>query len=204
MPKFELHLSVPIKSTQAIQVFEEFERTCLALDIKPLVIHLQKPDSPHVGLDVMTSSHFSGNYEDFKTYSAQLMTTLKEKGFEVVREKHEAPLEEGQVAEDGKYFEAHIALTISPHEMSRIGSFAAANGLHLSRNPFKFLGDSRIVQMLTARSYYNVTARQFNTWVNYLATKVDSAFGDENIWVDIEREFVLFDSNKAHEGTWGN
>jgi hypothetical protein len=218
MSNFELHLSVLTKS------IDEFEDVCEDIGVKAIVIELQKPDASHGMFDVMTSSHTEGTPEDLVAHSREIIGNLNKRGFKVVRTKFESDLNyegvpkrtvhitdpfSGQVSSEstgtpfGTYFEAHIAVTALPETISDLPPFARQNDLHLSRNVFKHLPCGSVVQMMTARQYTG-TVEDFEDRLRDLDYSLSTYRTGKVIEISVEKEYVMYDSNKAHEGAWGN
>jgi hypothetical protein len=193
--QYEVHLSVKTDDV------ERFRDVCKELGVKPIIIDLQDHGGSSQMRDVMTSQKIRGTFSRAADGASITSSMLLNYGYDVVREKIETTIDNPLISTTGalpkgQYFEAHFAVKADPDD-NNWDRFAHHHGLHMSRNPFKKLDDGYVVQMLTLRASRG-TASDFDSVVNFIWNDL---YPSERI--KVEREYVLFDSNQAHEGSWG-
>lgn len=95
----------------------EFQTACKVLDVKPIVLALQLPNTTQTMQDVMTSSVHIGTNSSAATAANRLAGELMLVGFDVVRIKVEtvpwhpaAPTLLGDLMPTDCYFESHVAV----------------------------------------------------------------------------------------------
>jgi hypothetical protein len=126
---------------------------------------------------------------------------------QVVRIKVETPFPGAFVPNDGctgqehpnQYFECHVKLRLSSEaDLVRLRSLAALHRAHVSRNAIKTFENGQSERFVTQRSYECSSATvQLN---QFELTRSLEDHGFEI--VEIESEFVLYDSNFALDAGW--
>ena len=193
---FEIHVTVNTNETGL------FVDACKLLNVKPIVLDLQK-----VGMtDVMTSSVIVTDNLGAYTEMKRISQGLSKAGFVVVREKIEtvpwhpaAPSKEHGTGEKAQgYFECHFNVKVPSEERAReLANLAKALDLYLSRNKFK-ITDTYYNQMLTLREY-DSTREDFDKRVAEIKYMLlGSGFELEKVIV----EYAIYDSSKAHDLKW--
>lgn len=197
---YEIH--VTIKSTKDI---EYFKKICQELEVKPIILDLQ------VMSDYMTSSVFMGNNGEAIREVERISKGLKDKGFDVLREKVEtvpwhpaAPREKDQhpIMPDNCYFECHLAVKLHENQQEELENLIQDVGkegmrLHKSRNIFKKYIDGQITQMLTYR-LYDKTYEEFKANIQILEQKIKTIFNLDKIII----EFSVYDTKISHDQKW--
>ena len=224
---FEIHVTVDgDKSKRENFHFEidEFKEDCSLVGVKPIVIDLEINDGSIIK-DVMTSSKFFGDNRGAYEESERIVTELKNRGYDVVRNKIEsvpwhpaAPIiSTGREIENGCYFESHIGIIISPEEKEDLNelvdflneSICEFSGTaKLSRNFFKKNESGKFVNMLTYRSNM-VTYKEFESEVRSIE-KIISGKNDWSLlsnfkkfdYEKVEIEYAVYDTNVTHDAKW--
>jgi len=200
---YEIHITVEVAESNDV-----FSDHCRTLDVKPIVLALQKNDTSI--RDVMTSSVHMGNnrsaYEEMKRISNGLWM----QGYEVVREKIEtvpwhpaAPTAKYgnlKMPEDC-YFETHIGVnleTSQPDRKKALQDIADYFNAHMSRNAFKMHDDGTYMQMITFRKYEG-TFESFEGEANTLNGMIILE------GFEVEKrvtEFSIYDTKVSHDAAW--
>lgn len=190
---FEMHLTV--KNNQDSDFIDVFKIACDAIGVKPLIVELGD-----VGLDVMTSSRFEGNFLDALAHANTLANSLGVLGLDVIRTKIEtAPWHpEAATPNNSQYFESHLAVEVEGDEKEReLRTLSVESGCHTSRNAFKVYPNYKVI-MVTKRDV-NCSAPEFISSVDEVRkvlTDSDFKVGKPIV------EFVIYDSNQAHDNEW--
>lgn len=195
--QFEVHITVAATSN-----IETFTRDCRDIGVKPIILDLYTEGEPIV--DVMTSSHMTGNTKQAAIYSRGLVGELQSRGYKVLREKietvpwHPASKQAHLNPSPSRYFEAHLAFEGSTHE-EVLAPFVKRHHIHLSRNKMKKAGNAVIM------GTYRVSST--DTDVETFKTNVaDILLASEASGIRVtERpvtEFALFDTNTVHDALW--
>lgn len=139
--------------------------------------------------------------------ATRLEKLLKAKGFRVVRTKIEAAaqiarevlLQDSSLDIKHQYFESHIRLVIGDgSDLDRLVEAAQKHSAHLSRNVFRRNDDGRDERFITQRCQ-NCSYEKSRLQLNALFFEIR----DLNITVvDIEEEYVVYDSNFALDSGW--
>ena len=180
----------------------------------------------------MTSSKFFGDNRTAYEESERILTELKNRGYDVVRNKIETvpwhpaapqdkdkdhPLFHGEPIPNGCYFESHIGIIISPEEKEDLNelvdflndSICEFSGTaKLSRNFFKRSESGKFVNMLTYRSNM-VTSKEFESEVRSIE-KIISGKNDWSLlsnfkkfdYEKVEIEYAVYDTNVTHDAKW--
>lgn len=201
---YEIHVTV--NAENGIDV-EQYKKDCKNIGVKPILLELQNQSGSIVMDDVMTSSKIYGNNGEAFDEMKRISNSLKEKGYNVIREKIEAsywhqkaPFKEDgdRIMPEGCYFECHFNVLCDNEKMAELSRIAKENNCHLSKNIFKKLDDNTFTIMLTYRSYtdmYEDFENNINTIKNILTS---SNFKVEKEIV----EFSIYDTKLAHDSKW--
>lgn len=198
---YEIHITVNLKDSTFD--LDRFKLICEELEVKPIVIELEK-DGEKVMEDVMTSSVFFGNNNTALQRAEVLANNLKSLGFAVSRVKIEtvpwhpaAPVKDDEMP-DNSYFESHLRIVTTSKRKADLEEIAEEYGAHLSRNFFKKITDDQYIIMMTLRDD-DTSYESFKEDVDYLKkTLLDDGFVVDKT----EIEFAVFDSNVDHDIKW--
>ena len=228
---FEIHVTVKPDNSYVEFSIDEFKEDCSMVGVKPIVIDLEINDGSIIK-DVMTSSKFFGDNRTAYEESNRIVTELKNRGYDVVRNKIETvpwhpaapqekekdhPLFHGEPIPNGCYFESHIGIIISPEEKEDLNelvdflndSICEFSGTaKLSRNFFKKSESGKFVNMLTYRSN-KVSYKEFESEVR----SIEKIISGENDWSllsnfkkfdyeKVELEYAVYDTNVTHDAKW--
>lgn len=198
---YEIHI------TTGNEYASRFKELCASISVKPILLLLQTRSEERLN-DLMTSSVVKG-YSNAVREISRISKTMRENGLPVKRVKVEVPPNH-QAAEDfrpeenrkGQYFESHLELVLdggfSESQLKDLHRFFRSEfNLHMSINVNK-LNSGSPVYMATFRSD-EVTSSEFISHVEDLYSII-TGFGIDILSKDVE--FVLFDSNKAHDDAW--
>lgn len=198
---FEMHVTVRDAD------LESFKAACAKLDVKPLLLDLQKQQGGTVFHDLMTSSVHLGNNTTAYAEVQRISEGLKLQGFNVVREKIEAapwhpaaPSREHHqpVMPKNCYFECHFAVIATEESLPRLRDVSQMYGMHLSRNVFKRIDDKQFKIMTTKRSYEGVR-EDFEHEVELCKNAlIMEAFTVDKTII----EFSVFDTKVSHDASW--
>lgn len=198
---YEIHITVDLsKSTYDL---EEFKNICSEMEVKPIVIELER-DGEKVMDDVMTSSVWFGDNNTALRKAETLANDLKKLGFLVSRVKietvpwHPAAPTFFEDMPDKSYFESHLRIVTSKKRKSDLEEIAEEYGAHLSRNFFKKLSDDEYIIMMTLRDN-DTHYESFKEDVEYLKKALEE---DDFVVDKTEIEFAVFDSNMEHDIKW--
>lgn len=193
-----------------------FKVACLALGVKPLLIQAQRDGEYDMESfeDLQTSSVIRGTLSDVWAELDRIREGLTEAGFTVIREKVEtcpeypdAPAlsKESQEMPIGCYFEAHIPVEM-PNDswlesrLERLGEIAKQHSAHLSRNAFKAEEEVAIF-MVTLRDHHSPLEG-----FEWAKCKLEDCLYSEGFNTaspfSAIIEFVVHDSNLAHDDKW--
>ena len=217
---FEIHITVDGDKSKRENFhfdIDEFKEDCSLVGVKPILIDLEINDGS-IMKDVMTSSKFFGDNRTAYEESERIVKELKDRGYNVVRNKIEsvpwhpaAPvISTGNEIPNGCYFESHIGVTINPDQKEDLETFIRStltNGhlielsgtAKLSQNFFKKSNDgSRFVNMLTYRS--NMCGRPlFEAEVK----GIQHLLKEEGFYFEkVEVEYAVYDTNVTHDSKW--
>jgi hypothetical protein len=137
-----------------------------------------------------------------------LRDRLADAGFDVCRVKIEAaPWNQDVPATDAdgaahppqRYFEHHVKLLLPPgDEPAGLSALAQAHGAHLSRNALRRRDDGRRERFVTQRCH--AVGRE--TASRRLASLLDALRAAGHEVIDVEEEFVVYDSDLALDDGW--
>jgi NTP pyrophosphatase (non-canonical NTP hydrolase) len=195
---FELHLTV-----SDVEDKEDFRNVCKIAGVKPIFLELETATTNIP--DVMTSSKHIGNNQTVMEEMERIAWLLKGYAYTITRKKVEtvpwhsmAPQTSGAIMPKDCYFETHIGLAITTAELGKLHELTGANGVHLSRNPFKKLDNDTHVRMCTLRSYTQ-SREEFN---KHRDSFVDLLKANDFNILDIINEFAIYDTNTHHDSAW--
>ncbi len=149
----------------------------------------------------------AGSLDEQRLQAAQICRHLQTLGVEIVRVKTEADLENSEVpvrdedaaADQNLYFETHVKLRIaSPTQLDALREFALTQGARLSRNARRTLDDGAHERFVTHRIHgvgRETAGRQAETLIKAIT---DAGYDI----VEVEREYVVFDSNLTLDAGW--
>lgn len=198
---YEIHVTVDVGSR-----LPEFREACTEAKVKPILLDLHLKDG---GLmkDLMTSSVFVGNNRTVFDELRRISIFLKDKGFNVLREKIEtvpwhpaAPSRTHQRTQmpPNCYFECHLNVWCTQEREGDLDAIAKKHNAHKSRNAWKRYDDGTYTIMVTYRDYDTVY-EDFR--VNVEALK--SSLHNLNFHVEKEIvEFSVYDSKVSHDAAW--
>ncbi len=150
--------------------------------------------------------------------SRELVAALEAAGFKVVRVKIEAaPWASGVPGDDaaareqagaGRYFEHHLKVLLEDESrtIEKLGTLASRHGAHLSWNARRMLAAEAASGAMTARQERFVTQRCHGVGASSAALLLRELLADVRDAgveiLDIEREFVVYDSNTTIDDGW--
>ena len=209
---YEIHITVKVDENDE-NFNQNFKKNCDSIGVKPIVIEFESKGITNK--DVMTSSKHFGNDESVYIFSRDIILSLREMGYNVIREKIEtipwhpdAPFESKGLLPNGRYFESHIGVSITPNMKSELNSFVNHLNLgkfkkfggisKLSQNFFKKVKNGEYINMLTYRNY-SCGYSEFKKDVDMIKFLLESnGFSFEKV----EVEYALYDSNIEHDNNW--
>lgn len=134
---------------------------------------------------------------------SQELESLK---IQVVRTKVETPFPGAFVPGAGagkensnQYFECHVKLRLPSYaDLERLRSIAASHRAHVSRNAIKTFENGQTERFVTQRSHHCTGATAHLNQIELTRSLKENSFDI----VEIESEFVLYDSNFALDAGW--
>jgi hypothetical protein len=198
---FETHLTVAIEE----EATDRVSAWAAQRGLKFSQILLDR--GSHASQPMVTSTGhglFAEQMEKARTLQRDLATC----GFEVTRVKVEAapwnegvPLEDSNAAAAGnqRYFEHHLKLLLpADADLDRLASIAEPHGAHLSRNARRHRSDGMQERFVTQRCY-----RTGRATAQAKLEKLAAALKADR-WniLEIEQEYVVYDSNLALDDGW--
>jgi hypothetical protein len=203
MIHYEFHITV-----SALDL-EKFKQDCQDLGMRYVILELQDANSGEFFQDVQTTYREQLQDDEAAFVKSEgLQQSLRDRGYDVVRSKIEAAPNHPDVIKaylngkfrEGSYFESHLRVKINDDVVQRpyIDKFAPIKRYHVSRNIYKRIDENSYKLMVTKRSNHpDITA--FKKDVSDLAKWLWAAGA---IADKIEVEYVLYDSNIAHDDRW--
>jgi hypothetical protein len=162
----------------------------------------------------MTSSTTHALNSQALNQANNIANTLVAHGFVVKRVKletvpwHPKALAEDNLSKPPEYLETHIPVKVAVSQLQElkqacadISSILQIEKLHLSRNPFKVLGDGLHVVMVTLRIHSsNISIVEFERIKHDVIDHITRRFqlAKENP----HTEYAIYDSNVAHDNRW--
>jgi len=198
---FETHLTIGLDSLATLAALQDWAK---AHDLKCLHILLQRGASPS---QPMLTRHGSGDLAGELRIANDLSRQLDASGFRVTRIKIEAACSNREVpATDADavvhpelYFEHHAKLLLNPQtDLASLARLAQAHSAHLSRNALTTRNDGREERFVTQR------CRQVGREVarRRLDALLEALQRHSYPIIDVEEEFVVFDSNGSIDAGW--
>jgi hypothetical protein len=177
---FELHVTVNHTDCSA------FEEVCEELDVKPLRILLQG-----IGhTDSITSSVIDGSLKDAHDKVKEISEFFKKKGFIVLREKIEAPIESSLPM---LYMESRINVEV-PDSLEGVENLCMFLHKHRHSLIYSKRGTN---QIMTLRSYHP-NVKNFHEDVHSMHELISKSFTVEPITL----ERCVMDTNTNHDLDW--
>jgi hypothetical protein len=201
--EFETHITVSNCHVERLPAW------CAARNIKSLHIVL---DAARMAVEHHSQPMLSwrgwGDFDRELAVANRLAAELTAEGFRVVRIKIEAAPSNSGVPQSAleaasqpadRYFEHHLKLNLAPDaDLELLRSIASAHSAHLSHNALQVSMDGRTKRFLTQRCM-GVGSIDARIRLQQLIDRI-AAFGYRPI--DIEAEFVVYDSNLALDRGW--
>jgi hypothetical protein len=201
--EFETHVTVSLKNN--IDEIEQLHRWCIDRNLKFLHILLDRGISRS---QPMLTRRGRGNFADELKIANNLSQDLNAENFPVVRIKIEAaPGNQGVPQSDvealahpiDRYFEHHVKLLLeSSTDILPLQELAREHSAHLSRNALQIRLDGYQERFVTQRCM-NVGRIEAKKQLQLLLDAIESC-GYRSI--DLEAEFVVYDSNIALDLGW--
>jgi hypothetical protein len=201
--EFETHLTVSL--THDRDESDRLQQWCVDRHLKFLHILLDRGE--HISQPMLTRRG-RGDFADELNIARSLAQTLVAEDFEVVRTKIEAaPWNHGVPISDldalahhpTRYFEHHVKLAIaSTTDLLPLIELSQRHSAHLSRNALQIRNDGCQERFVTQRCM-NVGRVEAEKRLQILVGAIAS-LGYQPI--DIEAEFVVYDSNLALDRGW--
>lgn len=188
--EYEIHVTV--KTPYVVS----FINDCHTIGVKPIVIETEKEEV--FDHQVMTSSkHKDDNDDQYFLTLASIANQLKDKGYQIIREKVEIrplPIKNNCHI----YYESHFRLKLlKDFDRSTLKVLCKDCSFHLSKNLFKKAIDFDY-QMITYRNY-NQSFDQFNQVIFDMKERLTEL----NISFDkVEIEECIHDSNIKVDSNW--
>ncbi|MGW1022101.1 hypothetical protein ACWD4J_00045 [Streptomyces sp. NPDC002577] len=149
----------------------------------------------------------SASYADESARAREVAGRLRADGFAPVRIKIEsspwAPEVPREPCEDGRYFEHHVKLLLDADaDLTALAARVVPHGAHLSWNARRVVGGGRHERFVTQRCR-GADAQGAGQALERLLTELDGLAGLHGLEVvDVEREFVLYDSDVSVDDGW--
>ncbi len=200
--EFETHLTVCLDRLESIERLKQWGRE---YHLKCLHIILDRGVTPS---QPMLTRCGKGELTTELKIAWDLSTALNAEEFTVTRIKIEAAPWNQDVPLSNlaalahpieRYFEHHIKLSIAPNiDISRLTAVAELHSAHLSRNALHICNDDFQVRFVTQRcaAVGRIEARR------QLQMLLDDITNLGYLWLDVEEEFVVYDSNLAIDRDW--
>src|SRR4028119_1202234 len=200
--EFETHITVGLKDSNQ---FEALQAWGIARGLK--FIHIVLDRGIHVS-QLMLTRHGKGGLTDQLKIASDSSKSLNAEGLSVARIKIEAAPWNQDVPQSNaeavnhpgdRYFEHHIKLLLEPSaNILPLIDLAEKHSAHLSRNLFQTRSDQYHERFVTQRciSVGRVEAQQqLQTLLKAIATL-------RYVAIDVEAEFVVYDSNLDLDAGW--
>jgi hypothetical protein len=200
--EFETHITIRAEQSEAI---DRLARWAKDRGLKFTHIVLARGETPS---QPMLTQHRHGTLDDALQTAHVLAAAAAEDGFEVTRLKIEVPPwnagvplsdEESAKHPAERYFEHHLKLLIAAEaDLSLLVAVAQRHAAHLSRNARRTRADGSQERFITQRS---LGVGRTNAEQRFEALLVELAgLGIQP--VEVEQEFVVYDSNAAVDAGW--
>ncbi|GLY30890.1 hypothetical protein Kisp02_42550 [Kineosporia sp. NBRC 101731] len=177
---------------------DRLERCCAVADLKLTQIMLARGRTPS---QLMVTAAGARSYADERVKARDVVEWLRAQGFEPVRVKIEsttgAPEVPAGPCSDGQYYEHHVKLVLPPDcDLDTLAVRVVPHGAHLSWNARRARADGRHERFVTQRCR-GVGPAGAQAALLLLLEALD---GLEI--VEVEQEFVLYDSYLALDEGW--
>lgn len=202
--EFETHITVRLGPQRGVEALREW---AAEHGLKCLHIVLDRGVTPS---QPMLTRRGQGDLAGELRVASALCRSLDAEGFPVIRVKIEAaPWSEGVPQSDAeadghpadRYFEHHIKLLLDNRVLvSPLEQIAERHGAQLSRNALRVRDDDRHERFVTQRCY-SVGRGESRRRLETLLCEV-AAFGHPIL--EVEEEYVVYDSNLAVDAGWIN
>jgi len=197
---FETHITVVAEAAQCNALHE------LAVERGVKFVHILL-DRGRVSSQPMLTIPGFGKLSDQRAMAKGFADELSDAGFSVTRIKIEAAPSNRDVPRSDEaasslpadlHFEHHVKLLLRPDDVSTLMPLVGRLGGRLSRNARRVRDDGRFERFVTQRLYaVGLPASQVS--LNRLVTALKSG-GYEVL--DVEAEYVVFDSNRDLDSGW--
>lgn len=166
-------------------------------------LHIVLPRGAHPSQPMLTwRAH--GTLRAALARAAEAAGALREIGFDVCRTKIEAsPRNAGVPPHDdggaGRYFESHVKLRLpATADLAPLAAIATRHQSHLSQNARRVHGDGVAERFVTQRVAGAGSVRA----VDEARTLADTLAAHGYTIVDVDTEYVVYDSNLAVDAGW--
>lgn len=198
--EFETHLTVRADGPQGVEAARVWADRH---HLKFLHIVLERGSTPS---QPMLTQRSSGTLSEQLAAAAEISRRLTADGIEVTRVKIEAapwnrdvPQSADDDAHAGRYFEHHVKLVLeATADLAALGRVVEKHAAHLSRNAIRRRDDGKREHFVTQRCF-KVGRMAARRRLERLLADLRS-HGHEPL--DIEEEFVVYDSNLAVDDGW--
>lgn len=194
--EFETHITLDL-ANQALQSLMAWSQ---ARALKCVHIELARGVAPS---QPMITTWGKGNFATQLAAAQNLARELENAGFPVVRVKLEVADESWNEFGNavGRYFEHHLKLLIPPQKsLDELEKRVQKHGAHLSRNARRVRDDGQNERFITQR-VFDATPETARAAFETLEAEI-AELDFQNL--EVEREFVVFDSNFALDAGWLN
>jgi hypothetical protein len=201
--EFETHYTVCIKAeTSDLEALRDWGTRH---GLKCLHIVLDRGESVS---QPMLTGRGHGTLCGERAKAESIVALLQTAGFRVTRVKIEAApwnadvprsTEDAQQQSSDRHWEHHVKLLLEPNaDIDAVATVAVEHGAHLSRNALKQREDGRRERFVTQRCF-GVGRDEARRQLDALLAALDSL---RQIVVDVEEEFVVYDSNIDLDRGW--
>jgi hypothetical protein len=201
--EFETHITVSFDNH--LDEIDRLQQWCIDRDLKFLHILLDRGVSRS---QPMLTRRGQGDFDDELEIATNLAKSLVVEDFPVIRIKIEAAhWNQGVPTSDAEaiahhanqYFEHHVKLSIeSTADLLPLRELAIGHSAHLSRNALQTRNDGFQERFITQRCM-NMGRSKSTKQLQILVDEIESL---GYIPIDIEAEFVVYDSNLALDFGW--
>jgi hypothetical protein len=191
---FEIHLTVEKGTDQDL-----FVKVCEEIGIKPLIIENIMDKGNSISTDLMTRSIVKGSIEEAGLEMFRVAIMLKDRGFNVIRNKIETVPWLYETVKDMSgennipYFETHIEIPYHSQNYQNIIKIVHENGGYVSRNAMK---DG--ILMATFR-LADVNEEEFSSYNEHMRGILKS---HEFVISRNIVELTFHDDNLEHDSRW--
>jgi hypothetical protein len=200
--EFETHVTVALSPAQSVDQLQEWAARHGLKSLHILLARGEQISQP------MITRRGQGTLNSELVNADQLRQQLAEAGFRVTRIKIEAATENDGVPQSDadvliqppeRYFEHHLKLLLEPQgDLAELTRLAEQRGAHLSRNALRTLAGGQEERFVTQRCW----GVGCQTASQRLFQLVDDLIAAKHRIIDIEQEFVVYDSNLEVDAGW--